>query len=83
MAIKMRVNQNKNSQCGECSCSWKDTEEMYDTVICGNMFTLCKDCMEVLFQKALRASCMYNGKVKSQEDIKRAMRARKRKNYKE
>lgn len=75
MAIKMRVNNDKECVCEECSCPYKNTAEMYDIMVCNVQFTLCKNCIEKLFQKTLKASCMYNGKVKRPEDLKRAERA--------
>lgn len=69
--IKMRVNANKNSTCEGCSVKWKNTPEMYDLMICGKMFTLCFDCVDKIFHKTLSASCKYNHKVKSQEDMQR------------
>lgn len=79
MAIKMRVNNDKESSCEECKVLYKNTPEMYDMVLAGQKFTLCKECIETLLNKTLKASCMYNGKVKSQEDLRRAERARVRK----
>lgn len=75
--IKMRVNANKSSICNECGTKHKDALEMYDLVLCGRQFTLCKDCVEVLFQKTLRADCMYNAKLKRPEDMKRIRRNKK------
>lgn len=69
--IKMRINNNSTSVCEECSVSWKNTPEMYDLLLCGNKVTLCKKCLDNLFQKTLKASCAYNAKVKSQEDMQR------------
>ena len=72
--IKMRVNNQASSVCGECKVSYKYTPEMYDLMICGVKHTLCKDCVDTLFQKTLKATCLYNGKLKSQEDMKRIRR---------
>ena len=71
--VKMKVNKNKNSRCDECNTLYKNTPEMYDLLLCGEIFTLCKDCVDVLFQKTLKASCMYNGKIKQKEDMQRLM----------
>lgn len=71
MAIKMRVNNNKESKCSICNIEYKNTAEMYDLKFNKNTFTLCRKCNEVLFQKTLRASVLYNGKIKSKEDMKR------------
>lgn len=79
MAIKMRVNNTKESVCKECGCPYSHTAEMYDLALCGERYTLCRSCIEVLFQKTLKASCMYNGKVKGPEDLKREGREQLRK----
>lgn len=79
MAIRMRVNNVKDSECNECGCLYKNVAEMYDLILCDVQFTLCKECIEMLFNKTLKASCMYNAKVKRPEDLKRAERARMRK----
>lgn len=76
--IKMRVNTNTSSACDECGTKYKDTLEMYDLVLCGTQYTLCKDCVEVLFRKTLRADCMYNAKLKRPEDLKKAERIKAR-----
>lgn len=72
--IKMRVNNQKDSVCEECRTPYKNTPEMYDLMICSTKYTLCKRCVDTLFQKTLKASCMYNGKLKSAEDMKRIRR---------
>lgn len=71
MAIKMRVNQNSSSKCCECNCGYNYTPEMYDLCITDNVFTLCKSCVETIERKTIKASCIYNGKVKSKEDMAR------------
>jgi hypothetical protein len=79
MAIKMRVNGNKKSKCENCSCEYKNTAEMYDLQIADVRFMLCKKCVETLFQKTLKASCIYNAKLKNQEDMQRLRRESKNK----
>lgn len=74
--IKMRVNTQATSVCKECKVLYKNTPEMYDLMICDVKFTLCKNCVDVLFQKTLKASCLYNGKVKSSEDMRRIRRSK-------
>lgn len=69
--IKMRVNDDKNSICNFCSEKWKNVPEMYDISLVGNIFTICKSCSDELFQKILKADCMYSGKIKSDEDMQR------------
>jgi hypothetical protein len=77
MAIKMRVNNNIESICKNCGCEFKNTAEMYDLQIVETKFVLCKFCIETLFQKTLKASCIYNAKVKTQDDLLRLRRQQK------
>lgn len=74
--IKMRVNKNPDAECDECSTIYKNTAEMYDLVIADTQFTLCKKCNDTLFQKTLRANCLYNSRLKSSEDMKRIHRSK-------
>ena len=74
MAIKMRINQNKKTRCDECNTSYKNTPEMYDIILCDEKFSLCFDCMDILFHKTLKAGVIYNGKVKRKEDQERIKR---------
>jgi hypothetical protein len=80
MAIKMKVNTNKDSKCNECGVAWKNTKEMWDVYFIDKKYTICFDCMEILFHKSLTATCNYNGKIKSQEDQKRMARSNAIKN---
>lgn len=82
MAIKMRVNNTKDSECNECGCPYSNAAEMYDLILCDVQFTLCKECSDTLFTKTLKASCMYNAKIKHPEDLKRAEAAKLRKERK-
>ena len=77
MAIKMKVNQNKQSTCLNCMVKYNDTEEMYDMMIATVYITLCKKCVDELFHKTLKASCKYNEKLKTKEDLIRIKRASK------
>ena len=77
MAIKMRVNSYTDSSCMECGVDWMYTPEMYDLRICGNTFTLCASCVDKIFHKTLKAGVMYNQKLKSKTDIKRARNSKK------
>ena len=71
--IKIRINHNQDSRCSICDAEWKNTAEMYDMKIGGKEpFTLCRMCMSEIFNATLKAECMYNGRVKSQDDIKRS-----------
>lgn len=73
MSIKMKINTNKNSVCMECKTKYKNTPEMYDLCLTGEIFTLCKECVDVLFHKTLSASCKYNSKLKDKESQRRIM----------
>lgn len=80
MAIKMRVNQDRGSKCFNCGCEWKNTPEMYDLKIGytkERTLPLCKNCIDVLFQKTLRASNIYNAKLKTKEDQARIIRSKR------
>lgn len=69
--IKMRINKNKASVCDFCSETWENVPEMYDMMLVKNMYTICKKCTQELFMKILHADSLYNGKVKSTEDLAR------------
>ena len=71
MAIKMRINNDKDSRCSNCNTDWINTAEMYDIHLCGSTFRLCRKCSELLFHKTLRASVLYNAKIKTKQDQKR------------
>ena len=80
MSIKMRVNKEKESECFVCKTTWQNTHEMYDLRFESKLdetrtLTLCKTHVDELFNKTLRASCLYNGRVKSKEDMERIRRA--------
>lgn len=80
MAIKMRVNNETSARCNECGVSWRNSSEMYDLFVFGEIHQICRQCSEKLFQKTLRAECAYNSKVKQKEDLNRAEREKLRKN---
>lgn len=80
MSIKMRVNKDKESKCFVCKTIWQNTQEMYDLRFESKLdetrtLTLCKTCVDELFNKTLKANCLYNGRVKSKEDMERIRRA--------
>lgn len=81
--MKMRTNHDTESSCDECGCVWKNTEEMYDLMLCGEIHVLCKQCADGLFNRLLRMSCKYNGRVKSQEDMQRIQKAKEWRNREE
>lgn len=77
--IKMRINNDRESHCFNCNALWKNTSEMYDLRIGYNKIRtlpLCKKCVDALCTKTLKASVIYNAKLKSKEDQKRIMRER-------
>lgn len=72
--IKMRVNNNRESICSNCGREWKNTREMYDLRIGfkkERTLPLCAKCIDTMSVKFLKASCMYNSKIKSKVDMKR------------
>ena len=80
MSIKMRVNKERESECFVCKTNWANTHEMYDLRFESKLdetrtLTLCKSCVDELFNKTLRASCLYNSRIKSKEDMERIRRA--------
>jgi hypothetical protein len=76
--IKMRVNRNEESVCEFCNDKWMNVQEMYDMMLIERKYTICKRCMSELFMRILKADCMYNGKIKSKEDLARADRYHKK-----
>ena len=78
MAIKMRINNDKESRCFNCRTEWRNTGEMYDFAIGykekQKIIPLCRNCVEEIFNKTLKASTKFNAKVKSKEDMKRIQR---------
>ena len=76
----MRVNKEKESECFVCKTTRPNTHEMYDLRFESKLdetrtLTLCKSCVDELFSKTLRASCLYNSRIKSKEDMERIRRA--------
>ena len=66
MAIRMRTNKKPAAHCEVCGGNRKNSLELFDVSFTkGDFTTICDDCMEVLFQKALKAVCGVNHKVKS------------------
>lgn len=76
--IKMRVNQDKISVCGNCGTKWGYTREMYDMKIFGEVHTICYECTDVVFHKVLTAQVKNQAKVKSKEDMVRIERSNQR-----
>lgn len=72
--IKMRVNNDRESVCFNCGREWKDVREMYDLKIGykkERTLPLCQKCIEEMEMKFLKASCMYNAKLKDKIAMKR------------
>lgn len=80
MAVKMRIEKEKDLVCNTCGIKWENTPEMYTIGFKDEIngitrcVTLCKDCCDELFRKTLRASCGYNERVKTKEDLERIKR---------
>lgn len=72
--IKMRENKNPEEFCSLCNTSWKNTKIMYDIKMNDEIFHLCYKCSEELFHKLLKASSIYNGRLKTKEDMARINR---------
>lgn len=75
MAVRMRVNKDKESKCKLCNTPYMYTPEMYDLQLANEeksvIFVLCKDCVDEIFNKTLKAGCNYNARVKTKEDMQR------------
>lgn len=71
MAIRMKVNENRNSICSECGTEWENTRTMTTILIAGNKINLCKSCMDDLLTKNIRMDVKYNAKVKDKFDMQR------------
>lgn len=71
MAIKMRVSREKDTCiCMSCKKDFKVSLEMYDVMVGKELvFTLCDKCLDEMLKKCCSASCKYNAKLKSQQDI--------------
>lgn len=69
------IRQNTNDRCDYCKRPWKCTKEMYKIKFFESTHILCLGCLESMENKLLKASCMYNAKVKSQEDLARIKNA--------
>lgn len=79
MAIKMRVNYDTNSVCQNCGRKYMSTEVMHDVYFVDKSYTLCYDCIDVIFQKILTAQCNWSSKVKDKSDMARINNANVRK----
>lgn len=73
--IKMRINKDKETRCMNCNEKYENVEEMYDIKIENLMFNLCRSCSNTLSKKLLKADCLYNGRIKSKEDMSRIYRS--------
>lgn len=80
--IKMRVNYKPETVCSNCGMKYKNTKEMYDIMIFGEVKHICFDCVDELFRKTLKAQINYQAKVKNKEDMARITRNKVIKNEK-
>lgn len=68
--IKMRINHDGNNiRCQCCNQTRKNSLEMFDVMVGQVYIRLCDECMEQLFHKSLKATCIVNGKLKDKSDI--------------
>lgn len=74
MPVKMRVCSDPEVICSNCGAKYADTREMYDIMLFGKKYNICYFCNDQVFKKSLRASCLYNSKVKKKDDLERARR---------
>lgn len=71
-AIKIRVNNKQNYICTGCGkLSSDEHKEFYDMLIGKTMIHLCFDCMDMMFTKTLKVTVQYQGKIKSNKNIRR------------
>ena len=71
MAIKMRVNKDGDEiRCQCCNQNRKNSLEMFDLMVGQTYLRLCDVCVEQLFSKTLKATCMVNRKLKSPADMR-------------
>lgn len=70
LEIKMRTNTDGKAKCDICGNGQKRSLMMFDLALGKAIFTLCDVCNEKVFDKALKATCAVNHKLKSAEDIK-------------
>lgn len=78
--IRMRENKNSEEFCSLCNTSWKNTRVMHDIKMNDEIFHLCHKCSNELFQKLLKASSMYDGRLKTKEDMARINRENRTEN---
>lgn len=69
-AIKMRVNKNPDAICDICHKSRKSVLDMFDLSLNNHITTLCDVCNNELFNKALKANCYTNHRLKDKHDMK-------------
>lgn len=68
--IKMRISKDECCRCISCGNSREQSLEMFELKIGAFTFFLCDSCNEVILQKALKANCLVNGKLKTKNDLK-------------
>lgn len=68
--IKMRISKDECCRCTSCGNTKEQSIEMFELKIGAFTFFLCDSCNEVILQKALKATCLVNAKVKTKRDLK-------------
>jgi hypothetical protein len=69
MEIKMRISKNQNAKCDSCGKGKEKSLEVFDIMVGDKIITVCDECLNELFHKTLRASCMVNARLKSNHDL--------------
>lgn len=70
MAIRMRINKDRDAKCKVCGATRKNSLELFDIAFTDkNIITICDLCTGVLLNKTLKATCGVNGKIKSRADM--------------
>lgn len=64
----MRINKS-DCNCNSCNASSEESIEMFDIKIGNFQIVVCDNCMNVLFQKTLKATCIVNAKLKTKKDL--------------
>ena len=68
----MRVVKDKEKAiCKGCGENFNHSLEMYDLMIGDVLITVCDECTDEVLRKCCSASCKYNGRLKSKEDLRK------------
>lgn len=66
-----------NPKCSSCKIPRNKTVDMFVFKIGDNKFYLCKDCVESLFDKCLKAITYSNGRIKTKNEMSNIYRSRR------